>query len=41
MNKIDRITKEEILFKIDQYKDLYNFSEIIPISALKKMIHKY
>lgn len=36
MNKIDRITKEEILFKIDQYKDLYNFSEIIPISALKK-----
>ena len=36
LNKIDRIKKENILLKIDEYKDLYNFSEIIPVSALKK-----
>lgn len=35
INKIDKITKEEILLKIDQYKDLYPFSEIVPLSALK------
>lgn len=36
LNKIDRLTKEEILEKIMQYKDLYSFKEIIPVSALKK-----
>ena len=36
LNKIDRIAKEELLLKIDEYKDLYNFVEIIPVSALKK-----
>lgn len=36
INKIDKMTKEEILLKIDEYKDLYEFKEIIPLSALKK-----
>ena len=36
INKIDILPKQEILKKIDQYKDLYNFDEIIPISAYKK-----
>ncbi len=36
INKIDKLTKEEILLKINEYKDLYNFKEIIPLSALKK-----
>lgn len=36
INKIDKMTKEEILLKINEYKDLYEFKEIIPLSALKK-----
>lgn len=36
INKIDKISKEKILLKIDEYKDLYDFKEIIPLSALKK-----
>lgn len=36
LNKIDKLPKEQILLKIDEYKDLYNFAEIVPISALKK-----
>lgn len=36
LNKIDKMTHEEILKQINEYKDLYNFSEIIPISAIKK-----
>jgi GTP-binding protein Era len=36
INKIDKMTKEEILKKINEYKDLYDFKEIIPLSALKK-----
>ena len=35
LNKIDKIKKDKILLKIDEYKDLYNFSEIIPLSAYK------
>lgn len=35
LNKIDKMKKEEILLKITEYKDLYDFSEIVPISALK------
>lgn len=35
LNKIDKLSDEEILKKIDEYKDLYEFSEIVPISALK------
>ncbi|MDD2377274.1 MAG: GTPase Era [Bacilli bacterium] len=36
INKIDKLTRDGILLKIDAYKDLYNFAEIVPISALKK-----
>ena len=36
INKIDRLPREEILKKIDEYKDLYNFDEIVPISAYKR-----
>ncbi len=35
MNKVDKIKKEQLLELINQYKDLYDFKEIIPISALK------
>jgi len=33
INKIDTIDKQDLLEIIDVYKDLYNFSEIIPVSA--------
>nr|MBP3259015.1 GTPase Era [Bacilli bacterium] len=36
INKIDTIKKEDLLNKIDSYKDLYPFSDIVPVSALKK-----
>lgn len=36
INKIDKIKKEDILLKIAEYKDLYSFKEIVPLSALKK-----
>jgi GTPase len=36
LNKIDSISKNEIILKIEQYKDLYPFKEIIPLSALTK-----
>jgi len=36
INKVDRVPKENILLKIDEYKDLYPFKEIVPLSALKK-----
>ena len=36
INKIDKLPRLEILKKIEQYKDLYNFDEIVPISAMKK-----
>lgn len=36
INKIDKLPKEEILKKIEQYKDLYNFDEIVPVSAKKR-----
>ena len=35
INKIDGLSKDEIFLKIKEYKDLYNFKEIVPISALK------
>ena len=34
LNKIDRVSPEELLPLIDQYRNYYNFAEIIPISAL-------
>ncbi len=35
LNKIDKLSDEQILLKINEYKDLYEFDEIIPLSALK------
>ena len=35
INKIDKLPREKILKKIDEYKDLYNFDEIVPVSAYK------
>lgn len=35
INKVDKITHEEIFQKIIEYKDLYPFKEIVPLSALK------
>lgn len=35
INKIDKLSREEILHKINEYKDLYNFKEIVPLSAMK------
>lgn len=36
LNKIDKMNRETILKAINDYKDLYPFSEIVPISASKK-----
>ena len=36
LNKIDKMNSNEILKAITDYKDLYDFSEIVPISAIKK-----
>ena len=36
INKIDKIKKEDLLGKIEEYNSLYDFSDIVPISALKK-----
>lgn len=49
MNKIDKLTNDQILVKINEYKDLYPFDEIVPVSAMKnknidtliKVIKKY
>ena len=35
INKIDKVKKEEILTFINAYKDIHDFAEIIPLSALK------
>ena len=36
VNKIDKISDEDILYNITEYKDLYPFAEIVPVSALTK-----
>lgn len=49
LNKIDKMTDEEIMNSINEYKDIYPFADIVPISALKndnterliKVIKKY
>lgn len=49
INKVDTIKKEEILKFIDAYKDICNFADIVPVSALKgqntdtvlEVIYKY
>lgn len=35
MNKVDSIKKDKLLELINEYKDLYEFNEIVPLSALK------
>lgn len=35
LNKIDKLNNEDIMNAINAYKDLYDFAEIIPLSALK------
>ncbi|OEF96220.1 GTPase Era [Desulfuribacillus alkaliarsenatis] len=35
LNKVDLIKKDELLLRIDQYKDLVDVEEIIPLSALQ------
>lgn len=36
LNKIDKMNSEEIFKAINDYKDLYNFQEIVPVSAIKR-----
>ena len=36
LNKIDQMSKEELIYTIDEVKDVYPFAEIVPVSALKK-----
>ena len=36
LNKIDKIPYQEVLPKINEYKDYFPFNEIVPISAYKK-----
>ena len=35
INKVDTVKKEEILKFIDNYRKIYDFAEIVPVSALK------
>ena len=35
LNKVDKIKKDELFSIITKYKDLYDFKEIIPLSAIK------
>ncbi len=37
INKIDTVKKEEILLFMDAYRKIYDFAEIVPVSALKGM----
>ncbi len=36
LNKIDKVDKEKIMMRIMEYKDLFPFKEIIPVSATSK-----
>ena len=36
LNKIDRMTTSELMQRINEYKDLFAFADIVPVSALKK-----
>ena len=35
LNKIDKITYEEVLPLIDKYKDIFSFADIVPVSGYK------
>jgi GTP-binding protein Era len=34
LNKVDKINKSKILPKIEEYMKVYNFDEVVPISAI-------
>ena len=36
INKIDKIRDEQLLLTIEAYKDLFAFSDVVPVSGLKK-----
>ena len=36
INKVDKIKKDDLLRIINDYKDVYPFADIVPVSALKK-----
>ena len=36
INKIDKISNEALLYTINEYKDVFPFADIVPVSALKK-----
>lgn len=36
LNKIDKMTTSELMQRINEYKDLFAFADIVPVSALKK-----
>lgn len=36
VNKVDKLSKEKILKRLTYWSDLYDFAEIVPLSALKK-----
>ena len=36
LNKIDKMTNAELMTRINEYKDLFAFSDIVPVSALTK-----
>jgi len=36
LNKIDRMTTPELMQRINEYKDLFAFADIVPVSALKR-----
>ena len=40
LNKVDKMDKNLLLKKIMEYKDLYDFKEIFPISAMKDNLNK-
>lgn len=35
VNKVDTVNEEEVFKAIDTYKEVYNFKEIVPVSALR------
>ena len=41
LNKIDTVSKDIIMRKISEYKDLYDFKEIIPVSVINKKATKW
>ena len=36
LNKIDKLNREELMYRIVEYKDTFPFAEIVPVSALQQ-----